>query len=212
MIYDLLKATLETLYMTFFSGVLSVALGIPLGILLYLSSKSEKKHLKIIYSVTDFIVNTFRSIPFIILIILLIPLTKFLLGTIIGSNAAVVSLTIAAVPFMARLSENSFNKVSDNLIDVSESMGMTTFQFVFKILLPETLPETVSDITVLFINLITFTAIAGAVGAGGLGQMAINYGYYKFQIDVLLYDVIILICITQIIQFSGKKISDLLKK
>jgi len=212
MIYDLLKATLETLYMTVFSGILSVGFGIPLGILLYLSSKSEKKQLKIIYSVTDFIVNTFRSIPFIILIILLIPLTKFLLGTIIGSNAAVVSLTIAAVPFMARLSENSFNKISDNLIDVSESMGMTTFQFVFKILLPETLPEMVSDITVLFINLITFTAIAGAVGAGGLGQMAINYGYYKFQIDVLLYDVIILICITQIIQFSGKKISDLLKK
>lgn len=212
MIQDLFIATLETLYMTFVSGFIAVLLGIPLGIALYMLSKSDKKAAKTWYSVLDWIVNIFRSIPFIILIILIIPLTRLLTGTIIGSTAAIVPLSIAAIPFMARLAETSFNNLSQGLLDTSVSMGMTNRQFIFKVLLPETAPEMVSNITLLVINLITYTAIAGAVGAGGLGAMAINYGYQRFRMDVLLYDVAILIFLTQITQFVGSRLSSSLRK
>ncbi|PNR93228.1 methionine ABC transporter permease [Petrotoga sp. HWH.PT.55.6.1] len=212
MIQDLFIATLETLYMTFVSGFIAILLGIPLGIALYMLSKSDKKAAKTWYSVLDWIVNIFRSIPFIILIILIIPLTRLLTGTIIGSTAAIVPLSIAAIPFMARLAETSFNNLSQGLLDTSVSMGMTNSQFIFKVLLPETAPEMVSNITLLIINLITYTAIAGAVGAGGLGAMAINYGYQRFRMDVLLYDVAILIFLTQIIQFVGSRLSNSLRK
>ncbi|PNR93379.1 methionine ABC transporter permease [Petrotoga sp. 9PWA.NaAc.5.4] len=212
MLQDLITATLETLYMTFVSGIIAVLLGIPLGVALYMLSKSNKNSSKMLYSVLDWIVNIFRSIPFIILIILIIPLTRLLTGTIIGSTAAIVPLSIAAIPFMARLAENSFNNLSDGLWDTSVSMGMTNSQFIFKVLLPETSPEMISNITLLIINLITYTAIAGAVGAGGLGAMAINYGYQRFRMDVLIYDVIILILLTQVIQFAGTKISNSLRK
>jgi len=212
MVQDLIVATLETLYMTFVSGFISILLGIPLGIALYLLSKSNSSSSRKLYSVLDWIVNIFRSIPFIILIILIIPLTRLLTGTIIGSTAAIVPLSIAAIPFMARLAENSFNNLSQGLWDTSVSMGMTNRQFVLKVLLPETAPEMISNITLLIINLITYTAIAGAVGAGGLGAMAINYGYQRFRMDVLLYDVAILILLTQIIQFSGSKLANSLRK
>ncbi len=212
MIQDLFIATLETLYMTFVSGFIAILLGIPLGIALYMLSKSDKKAAKSWYSVLDWIVNIFRSIPFIILIILIIPLTRLLTGTIIGSTAAIVPLSIAAIPFMARLAETSFNNLSQGLLDTSVSMGMTNRQFILKVLLPETAPEMVSNITLLIINLITYTAIAGAVGAGGLGAMAINYGYQRFRMDVLLYDVAILIFLTQIIQFVGSRLSNSLRK
>jgi D-methionine transport system permease protein len=135
-----------------------------------------------------------------------------LTGTIIGSTAAIVPLSIAAIPFMARLAETSFNNLSQGLLDTSVSMGMTNRQFILKVLLPETAPEMVSNITLLIINLITYTAIAGAVGAGGLGAMAINYGYQRFRMDVLLYDVAILIFLTQIIQFVGSRLSNSLRK
>lgn len=212
MVQDLIVATLETLYMTFVSGFISILLGIPLGIALYLLSKSNNSSSRKLYSVLDWIVNIFRSIPFIILIILIIPLTRLLTGTIIGSTSAIVPLSIAAIPFMARLAENSFNNLSQGLWDTSVSMGMTNRQFIFKVLLPETAPEMISNITLLIINLITYTAIAGAVGAGGLGAMAINYGYQRFRMDVLLYDVAILILLTQIIQFSGSKLANSLRK
>ncbi|HOP24720.1 MAG TPA: ABC transporter permease subunit [Defluviitoga sp.] len=212
MAQDLIFATLETLYMTLVSALFAILLGIPLGIALYMLSKSEKKSSKTLYSVLDWVVNIFRSIPFIILIILIIPLTRLLTGTIIGSTAAIVPLSIAAIPFMARLAENSFNNLSQGLWDTAVSMGMTNWQFISKVLLPETAPEMVANITLLIINLITYTAIAGAVGAGGLGAMAINYGYQRFRMDVLIYDVIILVLLTQVIQFAGTKISNSLRK
>ncbi|PWJ92203.1 D-methionine transport system permease protein [Oceanotoga teriensis] len=212
MINELLIATLETLYMTFISGLIAVIVGLPLGIALYILSKSDKKISKITYGILDAIVNIIRSIPFIILIILLIPLAKLLIGTIIGPNYAIVSLSIAAIPFMARLSENSFNNLTSGLWDTSISMGLTNSQFITKILIPETAAETISNITLMLINLITYTAIAGTVGAGGLGSMAINYGYQRFRADVLFADVIILIILTQIIQIAGTKISNSLRK
>ncbi|AEX84541.1 methionine ABC transporter permease [Marinitoga sp. 1135] len=203
---ELLKATLETLYMTFFSGFLSVVFGIPIGILLYLTSINNDTISRIIYRILDGFINIFRSIPFIILIVLVIPLTKLIAGTIIGPKSAVVSLTIAAIPFMARLSENTFNSLPKEMLDTAHTLGMNNTEFILKMLLPETLPKIVSDITLLLINLITYTAIAGAVGAGGLGAMAINYGYQRFRFDVLIYDIIILISITQLIQAIGKNI------
>ncbi|HQI79460.1 MAG TPA: ABC transporter permease subunit, partial [Petrotogaceae bacterium] len=167
---------------------------------------------KIIYTFFDFIINIFRSIPFIILIILLIPLTKLIAGTIIGANSAIVSLSIAAIPFMARLCENSFNSLSHEMLDTASSMGMTTWQLITKVLIPESLPEIISNTTVLIINLITYTAIAGAVGAGGLGAMAINYGYQRFRADILLYTVSILVIITQLVQFAGTLLSKRLRR
>lgn len=212
MIEELLKATIETLYMTFFSALIAFMAGLPLGILLYLLSKKKDHASTIIYTFFDFIINIFRSIPFIILIILLIPLTKLIAGTIIGANSAIVSLSIAAIPFMARLCENSFNSLSPEMLDTASSMGMTTCQLITKVLIPESLPEIISNTTILIINLITYTAIAGAVGAGGLGAMAINYGYQRFRADILLYTVSILVIITQLVQFAGTLLSKRLRR
>ena len=210
MFNEIMKATLETLYMVFVSGILSTLFGVPLGIGLYLSARSKKA--KKAYIGLDALVNIFRSIPFIILVLLLIPLTKRVTGTIIGANAAIFNLTIAATPFMARLCENSFNALPEGIVDSSKSLGTTTWQFVSKILIPETISDQLSNITVLLINLVTYTAIAGAVGAGGLGQLAINYGYYRFQWDVVLYSVIILVIISQGIQFFGNYFSKKLRR
>ncbi len=202
---EILKATLETLYMVIVSGLLATLFGIPLGVCLYLLSKSVK--FRNLYIVLDLIVNVFRSIPFIILVLLLIPVTKNVMGTIIGPNAAIFNLTIAAIPFMGRLSENSFNGIPRGIIDSSDSMGLNRSQLILRVLIPETLPEQIGNVTVLLINLVTYTAIAGAVGAGGLGQLAINYGYYRFQWDVVLYAVIVLVSISQVLQFTGGRLS-----
>ncbi|WP_292599141.1 methionine ABC transporter permease [Mesotoga sp. UBA6090] len=210
MFSQIFKATLETLYMLLLSGFLSTLFGIPLGVGLYLCSRSRR--LKTLYALLDLLVNIFRSIPFIILVLLLIPVTKNVMGTIIGPNAAIFNLTIAAMPFMARLSENSFNAVPSGIIDSSNSMGLNKWQMVTKVLIPETLPDQIGNITVLLINLVTYTAIAGAVGAGGLGQLAINYGYYRFQWDVVLYAVIVLVAISQLLQFTGGKLAKGLRK
>jgi len=209
MFEQLLKATMETLYMLFFSGALATLFGMPLGITLYMTSRNMKY--RKLYSVLDIVVNILRSIPFIILVLLLIPLTKEVTGTIIGPTAAVFNLTFAAIPFMARLVENSLKAIPQGIIDSSLCLGVNNREFIFKILIPETLPEQVNNVTVMLINLVTFTAIAGAVGAGGLGQLAINYGYYRFQWDMVLYSVLILIGMSQLIQWSGTKISALLK-
>ena len=210
MFSQILKATLETLYMLLLSGFLATVFGIPLGVGLYLCSRSRR--LKPLYALLDLLVNIFRSIPFIILVLLLIPVTKNVMGTIIGPNAAIFNLTIAAIPFMARLAENSFNAVPSGIIDSSNSMGLNKWQMVTKVLIPETLPDQIGNITVLLINLVTYTAIAGAVGAGGLGQLAINYGYYRFQWDVVLYAVIVLVAISQLLQFTGGKLAKGLRK
>jgi len=210
MLNELLKSTGETLYMLLFSGILSTVLGIPLGIFLY--QLSHSKNNSRVYFILDSLVNVFRSIPFIILVLLLIPLTKSVMGTIIGVNAAIFNLTVAAIPFMGRLSENAFNSLEKGIIDSAECLGMNRKQFIFKVLLPETMPQTVENITLLLINLVTYSAIAGAVGAGGLGQLAINYGYYRFQWDVVFYSVIILVIISQIFQFTGNRIARKLRK
>lgn len=210
MISELVRATLESLYMIFLSGFLSIVIGMPLGILLY--SFSDSRRFVTLYRVMDLSVNVFRSIPFIILILLLIPVTKQVTGTIIGPNAAVFNLTVAASPFFARLTENALNTLPGGIIDSAQAIGVTYRQFVLSVLIPETLPDHILNVSLLLINLVTYTAIAGAVGAGGLGQLAINYGYYRFQWDVVLYSVIILVLISQIIQLVGTRVAKVLRK
>lgn len=210
MIPEITKATVESLYMIFVSGLLSIAIGMPLGILLYTFSISRR--LTSIYRVMDVCVNVFRSIPFIILILLLIPVTRRVSGTIIGPNAAIFNLTVAAVPFFGRLTENALNTLPKGVSDSAQAMGVSYRQFVLMVLVPETLPEHILNASVLLINLVTYTAIAGAVGAGGLGQLAINYGYYRFQWDVVLYSVIILVLISQVIQLLGTRVAKILRK
>jgi D-methionine transport system permease protein len=206
---QLLQATLETLYMLFFSGALAAVFGIPLGITLYMTFQSERW--KKVYVMIDITVNIFRSIPFIILVLLLIPVTKEVAGTIIGPTAAVFNLTIAAIPFMGRLVENSLKAIPSGIIDSANSLGVNRRELIFRVLIPETLPEQINNITIMLINLVTYTAIAGAVGAGGLGQLAINYGYYRFQWDMVLYSVVILVALSQFLQWSGTKLSNSLK-
>ncbi len=210
MISELTRATLESLYMIFVSGLLSIIIGMPLGVLLYTCSGSRR--LASVYRAMDVSVNIFRSIPFIILILLLIPVTRHVAGTIIGPNAAIFNLTVAAVPFFGRLTENALNTLPRGVFDSAQAMGVTYRQFVFMVLVPETLPEHILNASVLLINLVTYTAIAGAVGAGGLGQLAINYGYYRFQWDVVLYSVIILVLISQAIQLLGTFLSRALRR
>jgi D-methionine transport system permease protein len=209
LIEQLVQATLETLYMLFFSGALATLLGIPLGIMLYMTNNANSG--KRFYPILDTVVNIFRSIPFIILVLLLIPVTKEVVGTIIGPTAAVFNLTIAAIPFMGRLVENSLKSIPNGIIDSANCLGVNKRQLIFRVLIPETLPEQINNITVMLINLVTYTAIAGAVGAGGLGQLAINYGYYRFEWQMVFYAVIILVALSQFLQWIGTKLSTILK-
>jgi D-methionine transport system permease protein len=209
LIEQLVEATLETLYMLFFSGALATLLGIPLGIMLYMTNNANSG--KRFYPILDTVVNIFRSIPFIILVLLLIPVTKEVVGTIIGPTAAVFNLTIAAIPFMGRLVENSLKSIPNGIIDSANCLGVNKRQLIFRVLIPETLPEQINNITVMLINLVTYTAIAGAVGAGGLGQLAINYGYYRFEWQMVFYAVIILVALSQFLQWIGTKLSTILK-
>jgi len=209
LIEQLVQATLETLYMLFFSGALATLLGIPLGIMLYMTNNANSG--KRFYTILDTVVNIFRSIPFIILVLLLIPVTKEVVGTIIGPTAAVFNLTIAAIPFMGRLVENSLKSIPNGIIDSANCLGVNKRQLIFRVLIPETLPEQINNITVMLINLVTYTAIAGAVGAGGLGQLAINYGYYRFEWQMVFYAVIILVALSQFLQWIGTKLSTILK-
>jgi D-methionine transport system permease protein len=142
---------------------------------------------------------------------LLIPVTKEVVGTIIGPTAAVFNLTIAAIPFMGRLVENSLKSIPNGIIDSANCLGVNKRQLIFRVLIPETLPEQINNITVMLINLVTYTAIAGAVGAGGLGQLAINYGYYRFEWQMVFYAVIILVALSQFLQWIGTKLSTILK-
>ena len=209
MFEQLLQASLETLYMLFLSGTLATLFGIPLGIMLYLTHRSNTH--KRFYAVLNITVNIFRSVPFIILVLLLIPVTKQVVGTIIGPDAAIFNLTIAAVPFMGRLVENSLKNIPQGIIDSATSLGVNGKQLILRVLLPESLPEQLDNITVLLINLVTFTAIAGAVGAGGLGQLAINYGYYRFQWDMVLYSVVVLVALSHFLQWTGTRLAQWFK-
>jgi len=201
MVYDLLNATGETLYMVFCSTLFATVLGLPLGILLY-ASKAIKPRPRLHKALSVFI-NTTRSIPFIILLVAIIPFTRLLVGTSIGMNAAIVPLTLGATPFFARLIDTIFQTLPKGLIETGYSMGARTSQIIFYILLPEARAGIIHSITVTAITLINYSAMAGTVGAGGLGTLAINHGYQRFDAAVMLSTVVMLILMVQLIQMLG---------
>ncbi|WP_239256767.1 methionine ABC transporter permease [Listeria ilorinensis] len=204
--------TEETLYMTLISLVAVFVLGILLGLLLFLSNRKAGRGAKVLYWITAILVNVFRSIPFIILIVLLLPMTKTLVGTIIGPKAALPALIISAAPFYARMVEIAFREVDKGVIEAARSMGANLFSIVWKVLIPEALPAIVSGITVTAISLVGFTAMAGVIGAGGLGNAAYLEGFQRNQPDVTLVSTIIILVIVFIFQIIGDLITKAVDK
>ena len=198
----------ETLYMVFISTVFTVILGLPLGILLVITREDNVLPNSKIYNSLSILINITRSIPFVILMIFIIPFTRLVVGSSIGTNAAIVPLVVAAIPFFARLVEGSILEVNPGVIEAGVSMGASPLEIVLKILIPEAMPSLVLNVTVTIINIIGYSAMAGAVGGGGLGYLAFGYGYHRFQTDVMFATVIILIILVQLIQISGNKISN----
>jgi len=199
----LLQATWETIYMVFLSSFFGISCGIILGVLLFSLRPSQFWHNKSLYTGLNAIVNTGRSIPFIILLVALIPLTRIIVGTTIGTNAAIVPLAIAAIPFYARVTESALLEVSPGLIEAAHAMGATPIQIIYKVLLPESLVSLINAGTLTVINLIGYSAMAGAIGGGGLGELAINYGYQRFDTIVMIETIIILVAIVQLTQYLG---------
>jgi len=206
------EETKNTLYMAGISVVATFILGTLLGLVLFLTSKGNLWENKPINAVISAIVNVFRSIPFIILIVLLIPLTTILVGSMIGENAALPSLIIGAAPFYARMVEIGLREIDKGVIEAARSMGATTGTIIWKVLLPESMPALISGITVTAIALVGYTAMAGAIGAGGLGNLAYNYGFQRNQNDVTLIATVIILIIVFVIQFIGDSITSKLDK
>lgn len=209
---QLFAATQETLYMTALSGVATFVLGIALGLALFLTARGGLYQNRTLYSAISLIVNIFRSIPFIILIVLLIPVTKTLVGTILGANAALPALIVGAAPFYARLVEIALREVDKGVIEASRSMGVRLSTLIFRVLLPESSPALVSGITVTLIALVSYSAMAGVIGAGGLGNLAYLEGFQRNHSDVTLVATVTILVIVFIIQFCGDVITSLLDK
>ena len=206
----ILNSTVQTLAMVLFSTLFSLILGLPVGILLTVTSPEEQGGIipiPILNSVLSRIVNVLRSFPFIILMILLFPLSRLLIGTSIGTTATIVPLSIAAAPFVARVIETALKEVDPGVVQAARAMGSTNLQIIRKVLIPEALPSLVSGVTLTIINLIGYSAMAGAIGGGGLGDLAIRYGYQRFRGDIMLVAVIIILVLVEIIQVVGNTIS-----
>ena len=199
----MLQGIEETFYMVAVATVIAGIIGIPLGVTLVTTSKGHILQNLFINRILGTIVNIIRSVPFIILMVAIIPLTRLIAGTSIGTAAACVPLTIVAIPFLSRLVETSIRDVDYGLVEAAESMGATPFQIIRKVLLPEALPTIINNVTVLIVNLIGASAMAGAIGGGDLGDIAIRYGYQRFRPDVMLATIIILIVVVNLIQYGG---------
>lgn len=208
----LYEATLDTIYMTFISTFLAFIIGLVLAIILVLTKRNGLMPNMVVYSSLDLIVNVLRSFPFIILIIVLFPLTKIIVGTSIGTSAAIVPLTIGSAPFIARLIENAMNEVDYGIIEAALSFGASKSQIIFRVILPEAIPSIINAITLTLIVIVGFTAMAGTVGGGGLGDVAMRYGFQRFRPDIMAYTVIILIVLVQAIQMIGDFAYKRLKK
>ena len=201
MVFNMIwTSTLETLYMVFFSTLFSLVIGFPIGILLTVTKEGNILERPKLNKILDFVINTLRSFPFIILMILLFPLSRIIVGTTIGSTAAIVPLSISAAPFVARMIEGALNEVDKGLIEASSSMGADNWTIIFKVMIPETMPHIIHGITVTVVSLIGFSAMAGTIGAGGLGDLAIRFGYQRFKTDIMIYAVLVIIVIVQLQQ------------
>ncbi|QBD78832.1 ABC transporter permease [Ktedonosporobacter rubrisoli] len=200
---DLWQATLQTLLMVGISTLLTALIGLPLGVLLVITDEDGLRHMPALHQVLGVIVNIGRSLPFIILLVAIMPFTRLVVGTTIGTVAAIVPLTVAAIPFFGRVAETSLREVDKGVVEAASAMGCTLWQIITKVLIPEALPSLILGITITIISLLSYSAVAGAVGAGGLGDLAIRYGYQLFETDVMIVTVVLLIIMVQGIQFLG---------
>lgn len=200
------RATVDTLLMLGGSLVLTVILGVPLGVLLYLSGKGRLAANPVLNAVLSLIVNVLRSVPFIILLIVMLPVTVLLVGTSLGVAGAIPPLVVGAAPFYARLVETALREVDKGVVEATQAMGGSTFQIVARALLPEAMPGIIAGATVTAIALVSYTAMAGVVGAGGLGDLAIRFGYQRFQTDVMAVTVVLLLILVQILQMIGDRL------
>lgn len=205
MINEFGKAFVETSWMMGIAVAFAVVIGVPLGIALFVTSEGMFWQNRFMQNVAGTIINIIRSIPFIILLVVLIPLTKLILGTTMGPAAASVSLTVAAIPFYARLVETSLREIDKGVIEAAESCGASPWLIIKDVLLPEARSGMISGLTVTVISLLSYSAMAGIVGGGGIGDLAIRFGYYRFQNDVMIATVIILVILVQLIQFAGDR-------
>lgn len=203
----LIPALKETLFMVSFATFFSIIIGTPLGILLVITREKNIMENSILHSILSYIVNMGRSFPFVILMISIIPFTRLLIGTSVGTKAAIVPLTIATIPFYSRIIESALLEVDWGIVEASQAMGATTWQIIYKVLIPESMSSIILGVTITLVNVIGYSAMAGAVGGGGLGHLAISYGYHRFDNEVMLWTVLLLIIVVQIIQTTGNLLS-----
>ncbi len=203
MVNLLIQGILESLYMTVISTLIAYALGLPMGVILTITDKNGIKPIAVLNKVLGFIVNFLRSIPFIILLVAVMPFTRAIVGTTLGSTATIVPLVIAAAPFVARMVESSLKEVDAGVIEAAQSMGTSNWQIIWKVLIPEAKPSLIVGSAITVTTILSYSAMAGFTGGGGLGVIAINYGYYRYQSDIMLITVLLLVVIVQIFQEVG---------
>ncbi|MCI7476860.1 MAG: ABC transporter permease [Selenomonadales bacterium] len=212
MIPLLTKALGETVYMVAVSMIIATIIGVPVGVLLHVTTKGQILESPILNKVLSSVINAVRSIPFIILLVAIIPFTRLVVGSSIGTTAAMVPLVIASIPFIGRQVETSLREVPEGIVEAAQSMGATPMQIISRVLLPEAMPNIVAQLTTVVIALVGESAMAGAVGGGGLGDLAIRYGYQRFRPEIMLATVVILIIMVQLVQFAGNKLAAKLNK
>ena len=208
----LVEGTFVTLYMTLFSTFMGYVLGLPMGIALVITAPKGLRPNKIVYKILDVIVNIVRSIPFLILLILVIPLTRIIVGQSYGPTATIVPLTLAAAPFIARMVESSLLEVDPGVIEAAQSMGANIWTIIWNVMLAESRTSLLVNATIALGTILGYSAMAGAVGGGGLGDIAIRYGYYRYQTDIMLVTVVLLVLLVQLLQYIGMTISKKLDK
>ncbi|MBE7035649.1 MAG: ABC transporter permease [Ruminococcaceae bacterium] len=205
---EFFMATWETVYVTILSTAFAIVLGLPLGVLLVAGDENGVLPLpKSVMHVLGVIINLLRSVPFLILMIMVFPLTRLIVGTAVGTTASIVPLVIAAFPFVARLAESSLREVNPNIIEAAQSMGATPMQIITKVMIPESFPSLISNATIAITTILGYSAMSGIIGGGGLGKIAINYGYYRYKYLVMLAAVILLIVLVQIFQSVGTRLA-----
>lgn len=201
------QGLMDTLYMTLVSTALSYVIGLPLGLLLVVTDRDGIFPMRILNGVLGVIINILRSVPFLILLVAVIPFTRFVVGTSIGSTATIVPLVIAAAPFIARLVESSVKEVDKGVIEAAQSMGASPLQIIWKVMLPEARPSLIVGSAIAVTTILSYSAMSGFVGGGGLGDIAIKYGYYRYQNDVMLITVLVLVILVQVFQEVGMKLA-----
>lgn len=212
MIQLLITGIGETLYMVVISTVVAYVFGIPLGVIMYITDKKGICRNRVINLVVGVIINIIRSVPFLILLVAILPFTRLVVGTTIGPTATIVPLIVAAIPFVARMVESSLKEVDGGVIEAAKAMGSSNFQIITKVLLPEAKPSLLVGLTIAITTILGYSAMAGFTGGGGLGAIATNYGYYRYQTDVMLITVAVLVIIVQIFQEVGIRIVNKLDK